>query len=199
MSRGLANCNPGNIRQSKVRYKGEVRPSRDPAFKQFESLAWGYRAIFVLLHTYRVRHGLRSIREMISRWAPPSENRTEAYIRAVSADTGIGPDEALETLDPATMVPVAASISRVENGVADLALHEDQHHFLFRLDRDVEEFLGFLVRCSAGVDYCSSACPRGLRGVHHRLAEAVVHYADYHFVGVFHFVPTPCLLLLRKR
>ena len=33
MSRGLQNCNPGNIRQSKVRYKGEVRPSRDSAFK----------------------------------------------------------------------------------------------------------------------------------------------------------------------
>ena len=60
MSRGLSNCNPGNIRQSKVRYKGEVQPSRDPAFKQFESLAWGYRAVFVLLHTYRVRHGLRT-------------------------------------------------------------------------------------------------------------------------------------------
>ena len=58
MSRGLRNCNPGNIRQSKGRYKGEVRPSRDPAFKQFESLAWGYRAIFVLLDTYRTRHGL---------------------------------------------------------------------------------------------------------------------------------------------
>ncbi len=53
MSRGLQNCNPGNIRQSKVRYKGEVRPSRDSAFKQFESLAWGYRAIFVLLDTCR--------------------------------------------------------------------------------------------------------------------------------------------------
>lgn len=71
MSRGLSNCNPGNIRQSKVRYKGEVQPSRDPAFKQFESLAWGYRAVFVLLHTYRVRHGLRTVRGMISRWAPP--------------------------------------------------------------------------------------------------------------------------------
>ena len=88
MSRGLSNCNPGNIRQSKVRYKGEVQPSRDPAFKQFESLAWGYRAVFVLLHTYRVRHGLRTVRGMISRWAPPVENHTEAYIRAVAADTG---------------------------------------------------------------------------------------------------------------
>ena len=93
MSRGLSNCNPGNIRQSKVRYKGEVQPSRDPAFKQFESLAWGYRA-------------------------PPSENRTEAYIRAVAADTGIDPDEPLDTLDPATMIPLAAAISRVENGTA---------------------------------------------------------------------------------
>ena len=109
MSRGLANRNPGNIRQSKVRYKGEVQPSRDPAFKQFESLAWGYRAVFVLLHTYRVRHGLRTIRGMISRWAPPSENRTDAYIRAVAADTGIGPDEPLDTLDPATMIPLAAA------------------------------------------------------------------------------------------
>ena len=96
--------------------KYHARPSRDPVFKQFESLAWGYRAVFMLLHTYRVRHGLRTIREMISRWAPPSENHTEAYIRAVSADTGIGPDEALDTFDPAVMVPVAAAISRVENG-----------------------------------------------------------------------------------
>ena len=96
MSRGLSNCNPGNIRQSKVRYKGEVQPSRDPAFKQFESLAWGYRAVFVLLHTYRVRHGLRTVRGMISRWAPPVENHTEAYIRAVAADTGIDPAAPLE-------------------------------------------------------------------------------------------------------
>ena len=82
MSRGLANNNPGNIRRSKVRYKGEVQPSRDPSFKQFESLAWGYRAVFMLLHTYRVRHGLRTIREMISRWAPPSEpyRRTRASV-----------------------------------------------------------------------------------------------------------------------
>lgn len=117
MARGLKNRNPGNIRQSKVRYKGEMRPSRDPAFKQFESLAWGYRAVFMLLHTYRIRHGLRTVRGMISRWAPPSENHTEAYIRAVTADTGIGPDEPVDTLDPATMIPLAAAISRVENGV----------------------------------------------------------------------------------
>lgn len=118
MARGLDNRNPGNIRRSKVRYRGEVRPSRDPDFKQFESLAWGYRAIFVLLDTYRIRYGLSTIRGMISRWAPPSENHTEVYIRAVAADTGLDPDRELDTHDPQTMIPLAAAISRVENGTA---------------------------------------------------------------------------------
>ena len=117
MSRGMTNCNPGNIRRSRTRYKGEVRPSRDPEFKQFAALGWGYRAIFVLLHTYRVRHGLDTLAAMIARWAPPSENRTDAYIRAVVGDTGLDPDERLDTRDRRTMVPVAASISRVANGV----------------------------------------------------------------------------------
>lgn len=122
MSRGLANNNPGNIRRSKVRYRGEVRPSRDPEFRQFETPAWGYRAIFVLLDTYRRRYGLDTLRGMITRWAPPVENRTDAYIRAVADDTGLDPDERLDTRDRRTMVPVAAAISRVENGVkADCA------------------------------------------------------------------------------
>jgi len=116
MARGLNNRNPGNIRQSKGRYKGEVRPSRDPAFKQFETMAWGYRAIFVLLHTYRTRHGLRTIAAMIARWAPPSENKTELYIRTVSRRSGIPADRSLDTRDRRTMIPIAAAISFVENG-----------------------------------------------------------------------------------
>ena len=66
----------------------------------------------------KARSILRTVRGMISRWAPPVENHTEAYIRAVAADTGIDPDEPLDTLDPATMIPLAAAISRVENGTA---------------------------------------------------------------------------------
>lgn len=119
MSRGLQNCNPGNIRQSKVRYKGEVRPSRDPAFKQFESLACGYRAIFVLLDTYRIRYGLDTIRGMISRWAPPSENHTENLHPLPWADVvGIPDGQPLDTRDRTTMLRMAAAISRVENGAA---------------------------------------------------------------------------------
>ena len=117
MSRGMSNCNPGNIRRSRTRYKGEVRPSRDPEFKQFASLEWGYRAIFVLLHTYRVRYGLGSLDGMIARWAPPSENDTGAYLRTVVRRSGVDPDAEIDTRDGPTMTRIAAAMARVENGV----------------------------------------------------------------------------------
>lgn len=116
MSRGLRNRNPGNIRHSVSRFRGEVRPSTDPAFKQFSELAWGYRAIFVLLRTYHCRYGLRSMQEMIRRWAPPVENHTEAYVRGVTALTGLAPDAEIDPSDRMAMIAMAAAISEIENG-----------------------------------------------------------------------------------
>ena len=116
MSRGIRNCNPGNIRRSRVRYRGEKHPSQDPDFKQFISMEWGYRAMFVLLHTYQIRYGLNTVREMISRYAPPEENHTALYIDAIQEMTGVQPDEPLDTLDRKQMIPIVAAMSRVENG-----------------------------------------------------------------------------------
>lgn len=125
MSRGLRNCNPGNIRQSKTRYKGERHPSRDSEFKEFESMAYGYRAMFVLLDTYSRRYGLCTIRQMLNRYAPPVENFTEGYIRFVSEKTGIAPDEIINTRAARDMVPIVAAMSQIENGVA--AVMADVH------------------------------------------------------------------------
>lgn len=117
MSRGLRNHNPGNIRRAICRFRGEVIPSTDPAFKQFESAEWGYRAVFVVLRTYYRKHGLRTLSEMIARWAPPSENNTAAYIRRVCALTGLAPADTIDPTDRSTMIPLVAAISEVENGV----------------------------------------------------------------------------------
>lgn len=125
MSRGIKNCNPGNIRQSKIRYDGERLPSRDSEFKEFESMAYGYRAMFVLLDTYSRRYGLCTIRQMLNRYAPPSENFTEGYIRFVSEMTGIAPDELLNSRAARDMVPVVAAMSQIENGVP--AVMDDVH------------------------------------------------------------------------
>lgn len=126
MSRGIDNCNPGNIRLSKVFYRGEVQPSQDAAFKQFSSMEWGYRAMFVLLDTYARRYGLNTIRGMISRYAPPSENNTEAYIAAVCEWTGIAADEVLDTRSRRDMVPIVVAMSRIENGTPALRLQVEK-------------------------------------------------------------------------
>ena len=118
MSRGLRNNNPGNIRCSKVRYKGEVCPSRDPEFKEFSSMAYGYRAMFVLLDTYRSRYGLTTIRQMLNRYAPPTENFTEGYVRFVADYSGVMPDEVVDTRAEMDMIPIVEAMSKIENGVA---------------------------------------------------------------------------------
>ncbi len=117
LPRGLRNNNPGNIRKSATRYQGEVQPSKDSAFKQFESLSWGYRAVFVLLDSY-YRRGIRTIREIISRYAPPFENYTEGYIRAVAEGAHLSADEDIDITDHDLMMRVVAAISEVENGRA---------------------------------------------------------------------------------
>lgn len=81
-------------------------------------MAWGYRAMFVLLYTYQKRYGERTLRQLISRYAPPIENQTDKYIATVSKSTGIGPDIPIDTTFRKIMIPVVSAMSRVENGIA---------------------------------------------------------------------------------
>ena len=117
MSRGLRNNNPGNIRLGNFRYKGERAESTDSAFRQFESVEWGYRAMFVLLYTYATKRGCRTLRAMINRYAPPTENFTEGYLRCVTNATHLSPDEPISTTDGAVMTAIVAAMSAVENGI----------------------------------------------------------------------------------
>ncbi len=117
LSRGLRNCNPGNIRHDGVKWQGERTPSTDTAFKQFTTMAYGYRAMLRLLQNYSRLHGCHTIRAMVGRWAPPVENDTRSYIATVARLTGIDADCRLNINDKHTMCSVAAAMSRVENGV----------------------------------------------------------------------------------
>ena len=66
---------------------------------------------------YRVRHRIATLRGMIARWAPPSENDTGAYLRTVVRRSGVDPDAEIDTRDGPTMTRIAAAMARVENGV----------------------------------------------------------------------------------
>ena len=114
--RGFRNNNPGNIRINGDLFQGEIRPSKDKSFKQFETMAYGYRAIFRILRNYYNNYHLDTIRNMITRWAPPKENHTEKYIQFVSGYSGIPADDPININDREQMIRIVAGMSRVENG-----------------------------------------------------------------------------------
>ena len=116
LPRGLRLCNPGNIRINGDLFQGEVRPSKDKSFKQFTTMAYGYRAMFKILSNYFKNYKLDTIRKMITRWAPQKENHTEAYIKAVSDYAGIPADDPINVNDREQMIRIVAGMSRVENG-----------------------------------------------------------------------------------
>lgn len=120
--RGIRNHNPGNIRWGDP-WQGLVSVDKrtDPAFCQFVSAAYGIRALARTLITYQDKHRLYTIREMIRRWAPPNENDTDAYVRAVAAQVGRGTDEQLDMQDYADLRAMAEAIIRHENGRGPLA------------------------------------------------------------------------------
>ena len=97
MTRGQRNNNPLNIRHSADKWQGARVEQTDKSFVQFESMAYGYRAAWKVLDTYWTRFEKEripyTVRNIIARWAPPAENDTEAYIRAVIRLSGLGGNE----------------------------------------------------------------------------------------------------------
>lgn len=82
MTRGQRNNNPLNIRKGS-QWKGLVRTPEEKHFCVFSSMLYGIRAALVLLRTYKYRYHCVTISQIISRWAPPSENDTNKYIDMV--------------------------------------------------------------------------------------------------------------------
>jgi hypothetical protein len=115
-SRGIRNNNPGNIRKGKDNWKGMAEKQTDAQFVQFRDMAYGYRALLILLKNYIEKRGCVTIRDIIRRWAPSVENDTEAYIRSVCEYMGVGEDYRMNAAHKLTMCALAAAISRHENG-----------------------------------------------------------------------------------
>lgn len=112
--RGIRNNNPGNVRLTGTKWQGMAATQTDGAFIQFIAPEWGIRAIARILKTY-VGIGIGTVRGIITRWAPPIENNTDAYVNAVAASVGIAPDAHVD-LD-AHMAAIVKAIIKHENGV----------------------------------------------------------------------------------
>jgi hypothetical protein len=118
VTRGIRNNNPGNIRKDATNWRGLAAASlqTDPAFWVFVSALWGIRALGVILRTYQVQHGLDTVRQIVNRWAPPTENDTDAYVAAVAHSIGVQPDDKVSLLAYGRMKEMIKAIITHENG-----------------------------------------------------------------------------------
>ena len=114
--RGIRNNNPGNLRRTDTAWQGLVERQTDSDFFMFKSPIYGIRAMARVLISYQVKHELRTIRQIIERWAPENENDTAAYVEAVSTDMGIPADQALDMHAYADLKPLVEAIIKHENG-----------------------------------------------------------------------------------
>lgn len=116
LPRGIRNNNPGNIDRGSP-WQGLAKDqSGDPRFAIFESPVWGIRALARVLITYQDKHGLRTIRGIVHRWAPPVENDSEAYVQQVVRSTGFGAEQQLDLHSYEHMEPLVKAIIQHENG-----------------------------------------------------------------------------------
>lgn len=115
-ARGIRNHNPGNIRLSADKWQGLADQQADKDFFTFKEATYGIRALARLLINYQDKYSLRTIRQIIERWAPPVENDTKAYIASVMAETGFGADEQLDMHDFRDLQPIVEAIILHENG-----------------------------------------------------------------------------------
>lgn len=125
--RGIRANNPLNIEQGTTWAGLMPRAQMSPAqaaeqrFCVFAGPEWGYRAALKIFATYKLKHGITTVAGLISRWAPPVENDTGAYIRFVCGAAECGPDRRVDLACPVFMPALLQAMTRMENGVQPYA------------------------------------------------------------------------------
>ena len=114
--RGIALNNPMNIEKNSIAWQGESTLNDDPTFIRFETPEMGLRAGMKTLLTYQRKDDLEHIAAFITRYAPPVENNTTAYINDVCARCGVGPTDYFDVEVPDNLIKLAQAIVIHEQG-----------------------------------------------------------------------------------
>jgi hypothetical protein len=116
--RGIRNNNPGNIERNSTEWQGMSQDqSADARFCVFDEPVYGLRALMKVLLTYYRKYNLNTAESIINRWAPPHENDTNAYAKAVAKRLGVRSITTPISVDNKdTLVKLAIAIVMHENG-----------------------------------------------------------------------------------
>ena len=108
----IAKNNIFNIRANGAKWVGQIGSNK--GFVEFDTQEHTIRAWLVMMRTYRRKHGLTTIRGIINRFAPPTENNTEKYIRYCCTVTLKGSMEPIT--NRATYYVLGQAMARMETG-----------------------------------------------------------------------------------
>lgn len=117
--RGLRNKNPLNIRYDGTNWQGLSTPPNDGQFCVFKDFDYGYRAALKVLNTYYRKHNLRTLRDIIARWAPAADgNDPKKYAAFVAGYCGTKASHYLPdpSIDKAGWVNILIGMTFVECG-----------------------------------------------------------------------------------
>lgn len=113
-TRAERNNNPGNLN-----YAGQagavLEDGSNARFAKFGSTAEGVSALAKQLQRYGER-GLDTVSKIINKYAPSSENNTQAYIDTLSKRLGVTGDQKLDLNDTTTLTGLIKGIARHEAG-----------------------------------------------------------------------------------
>jgi hypothetical protein len=82
---------------------------------QYPDMQTGLQALDGNLASYG-KQGVNTISGVISKWAPPNENDTQAYIKDVSQRLGISPNQKIDLTNPLQRQALSTAIALHENG-----------------------------------------------------------------------------------
>jgi hypothetical protein len=114
--RGVRLNNPGNIRHSDDKWQGKSKEQPDRLFLKFDAPKWGIRAMARVLIRYQDHYNLNNVEAIINRWAPPSENATQSYIKHVYKLTKFESGQLLDMHKYEDIAPLIKAIITHENG-----------------------------------------------------------------------------------
>lgn len=122
--RNVRNNNPGNIVRTDIPWQGlcppeDMTPAQraEDKFCVFVTAEKGFRALALdLLTSWKA--GRRDVSALISRFAPPNENVTGAYVKAVANDCGVNSDTQLDLTNPNLLNQLCRSIAVRESAGA---------------------------------------------------------------------------------
>jgi hypothetical protein len=116
--RGERNHNPCNLRYNRATpWQGlDNPPLDDHGLCRFVDDLHGLRAGAKDIHNKFARDGLKTVRAIVDKYAPPNENDTAAYIAFVAERMGVDPDAQLALDGPDQLFAFVKAVVQEEEG-----------------------------------------------------------------------------------